>query len=298
MMLGDRNWNTKFRGVSPEYLEVKRYTIAEGSVFTDRDVAEANNVCMLGRTVRERLFGRDAAVVGQTVRVRNFLFLVVGVLSPKGQSAFGQDQDDMILVPYTTAQKKLLGSGHVWLDDILCSAVSTPAVDQAVKQVTALMRQRHGIQPGVEDDFNIRRPDEIIKAQLQAAETLATLLLSVASIALLVGGIGIMNVMLASVAQRTHEIGLRLAVGAKSSAVQLQFLGEAVMLSVFGGAMGVAFSFASADLVSRGLGWDISVPPQALLLAFGFSVVVGVFFGLYPARRASRLDPIEALRHE
>jgi putative ABC transport system permease protein len=291
------NWFTRFRGETPEYLDIKRWEVAEGGSFSDRDVADAAAKALIGKTVRDQLFG-ELNAVGEIVRINGFPFEVVGVLAPKGQTQYGQDQDDWVLVPYTTAQKKLLGKGHTWLDDILCSAVTPEAVNPAIDQVMALLRQRHHIRAGEEDDFNIRRPDELIKAHIAAAQTLATLLVAIACIALLVGGIGIMNVMLATVAQRTREIGLRMAVGARPLDVQVQFLGEAALLSLGGGALGIALSVGGTYLFGDMLGWEIAIPPEALLLAVGFSVGVGLSFGLYPARRASQMDPIEALRHE
>lgn len=200
------------------------------------------------------------------------------------------------MMPWTTAQKKLKGKGFGWLDDILCSAVSRAAVNPAVEAVAGLMRQRHHIAPGAEDDFNIRRPDDVINAQIAASRTLQILLVTLASISLLVGGVGIMNVMLASVAQRTVEIGVRMAVGATPKAVQVQFLGEAVILSLLGGALGVALSVGGARLIENQLGWSLSMPPEAAVIAVAFSVAIGVLFGFYPAWRASRLDPISALR--
>jgi putative ABC transport system permease protein len=247
--------------------------------------------------VREHLFGA-ANPVGELIRVQGQLFEVVGVLEGKGQSAEGRDQDDWILVPYSTAQMKLRSRAITWLDDIVCSAVSPQAVGPAIDRVVALLRQRHHIPPGEDDDFNIRRPEETIKAQLEAAATLGMLLISVASVSLLVGGIGIMNVMLASVAQRTREIGLRLAVGARQSAIRAQFLGEALLLSLCGGLFGVALSLAGAFGFHQLLDWPIGVSGEALAVALIASSAVGVFFGFYPARRASRLDPIVALRHE
>ncbi len=292
---GDRNWTTRYRGVAPSYLSIKRWEIARGNAFTDDDVDRAANVALIGRTVREQLFGEDDPV-GQDVRVGVHVFTVVGVLVGKGQSADGRDQDDFVMVPYTTAEKKLRGGGFVWLDDITCSAVSQDAVNTAIRQTTSLLRQRHRIGDGQDDDFNIRRPEEVIKAQLEASRTFEVLLISIASVALLVGGIGVMNVMLASVAERTSEIGLRLAVGAPEWAVQLQFLAEAVVLSLFGGLGGVAVSFGGSFALERILAWPITIPLQAVLLAVAFSVGVGVFFGFYPAWRAARLDPIQALR--
>ncbi|MDB4993220.1 MAG: Macrolide export ATP-binding/permease protein MacB [Myxococcaceae bacterium] len=292
---GDRNWTTRYRGVAPSYLSIKRWELARGNAFTDDDVGRAANVALIGRTVREQLFGEDDPV-GQDVRVGVHIFTVVGVLAGKGQSADGRDQDDFVMVPYTTAEKKLRGGGFVWLDDITCSAVSQDAVNTAIRQTTSLLRQRHRIGDGQDDDFNIRRPEEVIKAQLEASRTFELLLISIASVALLVGGIGVMNVMLASVAERTSEIGLRLAVGAPQWAVQIQFLAEAVVLSLFGGLGGVAVSCGGSFALERVLAWPITIPVEAVLLAVAFSVGVGVFFGFYPAWRAARLDPIQALR--
>ena len=294
---GNRNWNTRWRGVSVEYFDVKRWRIAEGQFFSPENVDRVDSVIVLGETVRRQLFG-DASPVGEVVRIGSFLFRVVGVFEPKGQAASGQDQDDVMMLPWTSAQKKLKGKGYEWLDDILCSAVSRETVNPAVDAVTALMRQRHQIQPGTEDDFNIRRPDEVLNAQIQASQTLEVLLIILASISLLVGGIGIMNVMLASVAQRTAEIGLRVAVGARPGAVHLQFLGEAVTLSLLGGILGVLLSLSGMRLIENLLGWALSTPPEAVLIAVLFSLGAGVLFGFYPAWRAARLDPIAALRSE
>jgi putative ABC transport system permease protein len=293
---GNSNWNTRYRGVSPEYVDIKRWKIAEGSFFTEEQVEQVDSVVVIGESVKKQLFGVSTAV-GDVVRVQGIVFQVIGVLAPKGQSGSGQDQDDVIMMPWTTSQKKLKGKGFEWLDDILCSAVSREAVNPAVDAIAALMRQRHHIRAGEDDDFNIRRPDEVLKAQVETSRTLEILLICLASISLLVGGIGIMNVMLASVAQRISEIGLRLAVGATQAAVYLQFLAEAVMLSLFGGIIGVLLSVAGSFAIERMLGWALSTPPQAAALAVGFSVAVGVFFGSYPAWRAAQLDPIEALRN-
>lgn len=297
LVRGDRNWTSRYRGVTPEYLEIKRWRIAEGAPFTDDAVLHAANVCLIGETVRNRLFGNEPAV-GEIVRIGVAPFEVVGVLAHKGQSANGQDQDDTVMMPYTTVQKKLRVRGVTWLDDIMCSATAPEDVDPAIAQIVELLRQRHHIGPDDEDDFNIRRPEEVIKAQLQTSETFSLLLVSVASVALLVGGVGVMNVMLASVAERTREIGVRLAVGATELAVQVQFLIEAVVLSLFGGLSGMAVSIGGSFAIERALGWQLVIPVQAFFLALGFSVGVGVVFGFYPAWRAAQLDPIDALRRE
>ncbi|HVN74754.1 MAG TPA: ABC transporter permease [Thermoanaerobaculaceae bacterium] len=296
-VFGNRNWMTHYRAESPEYLAIRRWGVALGHAFSQDDVDHSAAKVLLGETVRQQLFG-DANPVGEVVRLQNQLFEVIGVLAAKGQSGDFRDQDDWVFLPYTTAQKRFRARTETWLDDILCSAASPQAVDPAIGQIEALMRQRHHIEPGQDDDFNIRRPDEVLKAQVAASDTLAHLLISVAAVSLLVGGIGIMNVMLASVAQRTREIGLRMAVGARESAIRIQFLGEAVVLSLVGGVFGVALSLAGSAGFERTLGWAIAIPPSALGVAVVSAVSVGVTFGFYPAWRASRLDPIEALRHE
>jgi putative ABC transport system permease protein len=294
---GNRNWGTHYRGETPDYLAIKRWPVAAGIAFSQDDVDHAAAKVLLGETVRQQLFGA-ANPAGEIVRIQGQLFEVAGVLAPRGQNGDGRDQDDWILLPYTAAQRRFRPRFQSWLDDILCSAVSPQAVEPAIRQVRALLRQRHRIREGEDEDFNIRRPDELLKAQVEASDTLANLLLSVAAVSLLVGGIGIMNVMLASVAQRTREIGLRMAVGARESAIRVQFLGEAVVLSLIGGVFGVGLSFVGSTAFERTLGWPIAIPPSSLLAAVASAVTVGVVFGTYPALRASRLDPIEALHHE
>ena len=295
IIYGNQNWFTTYRGVSPEYFDIKRWFVQQGAAFTHDDVDRAADVCVLGRTVRDQLFGAEDPI-GKVIRVTGLPCIVVATLLPKGLSVSGQDQDDTIIMPYTTVQKKLKGIN--WLDDVLCSAVSPGAVKLAGQQVAALLRDRHHLRPEEEDDFNIRNPEDIIQAQLAASRTLTLLLVAIASISLVVGGIGIMNVMLVSVTERTREIGVRLAVGATEQAIQLQFLGESIMLSLVGGAAGVLLGIIGSILVGRGLHWPIAVSVEAVFIAAVFSVAVGVFFGYYPARKAALLDPIEALRYE
>jgi putative ABC transport system permease protein len=297
IIAGDKNWTTRYRGVTPEYFDIKRWPVADGTPFTDSEVLHSANVCLLGQTARKELFGADEAV-GRHVRINQMIFTVVGVLSVKGQTATGQDQDDAVIMPYTTVQRKLRGQGFTWLDDIFCSAVSREAAEPAIDRITALLRQRHHIQPGEPDDFNIRHPDETIKALIAAKQTLQIFLISVASIALLVGGIGIMNVMLATVAERTREIGIRLSVGATTRDIQVQFLAEAVMLGLFGGLVGVLAGVAASYILGYSFGWAMSIPPEALIVAPLFAIGVGVSSGFYPAWKASQLDPITALRLE
>jgi putative ABC transport system permease protein len=295
VIYGNQNWHTSYRGVSPEYFDIKRWYVDQGAVFSEDDVDRAADVCLIGRTVRDYLFGAEDPI-GKVVRIANLPFKVVGTLLPKGQSLSGQDQDDTIIMPYTTAQKKI--KGITWLDDILCSATSQDAVKAAGQEAAAVLRDRHHLRPEEEDDFNIRNPEDIIQAQLDASETLTVLLIAIASVSLIVGGIGIMNVMLVSVTERTREIGVRVAVGATEEAIQLQFLGESIMLSLVGGGAGVLFGILGSYLVGQTLHWPMQMSVEAIVVAALFSIAVGVFFGYYPARKASLLDPIEALRYE
>ncbi len=295
VVYGNQNWGTSVRGVGPEYLALKNWNVVRGGMYTNVDVERANNVCVLGQTIVDQLFGSQDPI-GETIRVKNEPCLVVGVLDVKGQSATGQDQDDNFLMPYTTVMKKI--KGQTWLDDVLCSATSAKVVDQAEQDIAALMRDRHHIRPGANDDFNLRHPTEIAEAVKQSTQTMEALLAAIASVSLLVGGIGIMNIMLVSVTERTREIGLRLAVGARGRDVLRQFLAEAVMLSLIGGAIGIAIGTFGAQTIANTFQWPTRVSSNAVAIAFGFSAVIGIFFGYYPALQAARLDPIEALRFE
>ncbi len=293
VVYGNQNWATPVRGVGPEYLALKNWNITRGGMYTEVDVERANNVCVLGQTVVDQLFGMQDPI-GETIRVNNEPCVVVGVLEVKGQSATGQDQDDQFLMPYSTVMKKI--KGQTWLDDILMSATSADVVDQAEAEITNLLRERHHIRG--DDDFNLRHPTEIAEAVKQSTQTMEALLGAIASVSLLVGGIGIMNIMLVSVTERTREIGLRQAVGARGRDVLRQFLVEAVILSLIGGAIGIALGTFGARTIANSFAWPTRVSTSAVAVAFLFSAAIGVFFGYYPAQQAARLDPIDALRAE
>ncbi len=293
----ERNWQTRFRGVSPAYLTIKKWEIAEGAFFTQDQVDHGDRVIVIGDTVRRQLFG-DAPAVGEQIRAQNVWFAIVGVLAPKGVSASGQDQDDTTMLPWTTARTRLLGKDIGWLDDILCSAVAPESIPHAGRQIADLLRDRHHIQPGADDDFNIRHPEELLKARIKSSSTLQLLFLIIASISMIVGGIGVMNVMLASVAQRTVEIGIRGAIGAKPSAIRVQFLAEAVMLTSIGGLLGLALAGLGVPVVESNLGWHLILPTAVCIGSVVAAIGLGIVFGYYPASRAARLDPIEALRKD
>jgi len=295
VVYGNQNWSTQVRGVSPEYITIRRWQIERGTMFTENEVEGADDVCVLGATVARFLFP-DEDPIGKSIRVKNLPCRVIGVFTPKGQSATGQDQDDMFLMPWTAVQRKVMGI--TWLDDIMLSAASDDAIAPAEEQIMSLLRERHHIRPGEDEDFNLRHPVEIAQAVADSARVMKLLLVSIASVSLAVGGIGIMNIMLVSVTERTREIGVRLAVGATERDVRMQFLSEAVLLSLLGGSVGIVLGMAGSVLVSNILGWVTRVSADAVVVAVLFSVGVGIFFGYYPAHKASQLDPIEALRYE
>jgi len=295
VVYGGENWATRYRGVAPEYIQIRRWRLRRGAFFTKADVDAAAPVCVLGQTVIDNLFGSDDPI-GATIRVQGLPCKVTGVLQAKGFSAMGQDQDDFVLLPFTTVQKRITGT--FWLDDIFCSAVSRDAMSEATRQITSLLRERHHMNPGEDDDFNVRRPEDLIQAQLASSRIMTILLGSIASLSLLVGGIGIMNIMLVSVTQRTREIGVRLAVGATEWDVQLQFLSEAVALSLLGGVLGVLAGLLSSSAVEQLFEFPTRLTPEVFAIAGLFALGVGVLFGYYPARKASQLDPIQGLRYE
>ncbi|MGC4116560.1 MAG: ABC transporter permease [Myxococcales bacterium] len=295
----DQNWTTSIQGTTPEYLDIRNWPIDHGTRFGQTDVDAGNKVALLGATVADKLFGPGTDPVGQMVRIKNIPFQVVGVLDKKGQSAMGQDYDDVVLVPTRAFLTKIQGGLGKFLNGVIyVSAVSPDQVAKAQKQITDLLRDRHRLAVHAEDDFSVRNLAEVASAQEQGTKTLTALLASIALVSLLVGGIGIMNIMLVSVTERTREIGIRMAVGARPRDILAQFLVEAVTLSLAGGVLGLALGTGVAQWLASSFGWPLLVQPEIAMLAIGFSAVVGVGFGLYPARKASRLDPIEALRYE
>jgi len=299
-VFGNTNWSTVIQGVTPDYLIAREWPVASGKMFAPEDVDAAAKVAVLGETVSKNLFG-ETDPVGQTIRVKKVPFTVVGLLEPKGQSSWGQDQDDLILIPISTAKKKVLGASQSnprAVGSISVRVKEADLMEEADGQIRDLLRQRHRLQPGQEDDFNVRVLSEMFAAHEESARVMTMLLAAIASVSLVVGGIGIMNIMLVSVTERTREIGLRMAVGARGRDILGQFLIEAVTLSLIGGVIGIALGLGGAEALSYFAEWRTLVAPEAIMLAFGFSAAVGVFFGFYPARKAARLDPIEALRYE
>jgi putative ABC transport system permease protein len=295
IMAGDNNWYTSIMGEGMDYLTLRQWDLAEGNMFTDADVRSAAKVCILGQTTATTLFpGEDP--VGQTIRVKNVPMRVLGVLTPKGFSVMGSDQDDTVIAPYTTVMKRL--SGVTTLRTINVSATSADELLDVQNAMTALLRQRHRIQEGHDDDFMIRNQQEIADMANATTAVMTALLAAIASVSLLVGGIGIMNIMLVSVTERTREIGIRMAVGARGRDILLQFLIEAVTLSSTGGVLGILLGIGGAKALTAFKQWPTLVSTQSIVIAFAFSAAVGIFFGFYPARKASQLDPIDALRYE
>jgi len=298
VVFGNQNWSTIVNGATPEVLEIRDWPLASGRPFTQQDVDGATKVCLLGKTVVDNLFG-GIDPIGQIVRIKKVPFTVVGVLAPKGQSTWGQDQDDTIFIPLTTAQKRLFGMQFPGMVRIITVQAREPEVMKNVEsQINDLLRQRHRIQPNQDNDFSVRNLTEIAASAEQSARVMSLLLGAIASISLIVGGIGIMNIMLVSVTERTREIGIRIAVGAKGKDILLQFLIESLVLSLIGGMMGIGIGIAGTLVLARFTQWPTLFSINAILLAFLFAGSVGVFFGFYPARKASMLNPIEALHYE
>jgi len=298
VVYGHQNWSTGVVGTTPGMLEVRDWPLSSGRPFTQQDVKSATKVCLLGQTVVESLFG-SMDPVGQIIRIKKIPFTVIGVLSKKGQSPQGQDQDDTIYVPVTTAQKKLFGTQFPGMvRTIMVKAKSTEDLGPAEKQINELLRQRHHLGPKQDNDFTVRNLTQIMQTAEQSTKVMTLLLGAIASVSLLVGGIGIMNIMLVSVTERTREIGIRMAVGAKTWDIRLQFIIEALTLSLIGGIIGIIIGVSGSSILSSLAGWPTIVSPLSVFLAFGFSGLVGIFFGFYPAYKASNLNPIDALRFE
>jgi putative ABC transport system permease protein len=292
---GSGNWNSSVWGVSEQYLEIRDWQLSSGEFFSTADIRAQNKVCIIGQTIVKNLFPGDDPV-GQQLRVGKIPFRIIGVLKEKGQGAFGQDQDDLLIAPYTTVLYRM--SGHVHVNQILVRAVSLEQMTQAQAEITSILREAHKIAEGVDDDFTVRNQTDIAATAQETTQVLTILLASIASISLLVGGIGIMNIMLVSVTERTHEIGIRMAIGARSRDILVQFLIEAIVLSLSGGLIGVLLGFLATWVVGLVTDWNTVIVPANVLLSFGFAGAVGVFFGYYPARKAAALNPIEALRYE
>jgi len=300
VVYGNLNWSTGIQGVTADYFEARDWPVDVGRPILQEDVDGATKIALLGQTTAQNLFG-DADPIGQIIRIKKVPFTVAGLLSRKGQSAWGQDQDDVIFVPLSTAKKKVLGVSQANARSVGSISIKIRPdenMTDAETQIRELLRQRHRLQPAQDDDFWLRNLSEVLQTQEESSKVMTYLLAAIASVSLLVGGIGIMNIMLVSVTERTREIGLRMAVGARSRDILTQFLVEAVTLSLIGGVIGIALGVGGSNAINALAEWRTVLAPEAILLAFGFSAAIGIFFGFYPARKASRLDPIEALRYE
>ena len=294
-VFGGNNWITSMQGTTPDYLNVRNFELTDGIFITQRNMDTRDRVAVLGKTVVDNLFG-EMNPIGQVIRINKATFRVIGVLAPKGQSAGGQDQDDLIIVPLTTAQERMLGITHVQAINV--QAENAEVINQVQEDISELLRSRHRLQPRVTDDFTVRNLTALMATATETTDTITLLLGNTAAISLLVGGIGIMNIMLVSVTERTREIGVRKALGAKFSDILMQFLIEAIVIGVTGGLIGILLGMGASYAISAVFGWGTVMSGFTIALAFGFSVLIGVIFGLYPARKAARLDPIDALRYE
>jgi putative ABC transport system permease protein len=296
VIFGANNWPTSIYGVNPQYLNIRKLSVQRGSIFTEKDVSSASKVVVIGQTVVENIFKNGEDPLGKTIRYNKIPFKVIGILAEKGQNTFGQDQDDVILAPYTTVQKRIQASTH--LQSITASARNEEIAEQASLEMASILRTSHKLGATDEDDFNVRSQQELISTFSSTSEILTVLLVAIASISLVIGGIGIMNIMYVSVTERTREIGLRMAVGGRGIDILLQFLVEAILISITGGLIGVALGLGSTLLVSNLMHWPTVVTTQSLVISFAVCAITGIFFGWYPARKAASLDPIVALRYE
>ena len=295
LVAGNQNWSSQIQGTDVDLPLIRNWPTKYGSFFTAQDVASAQKVAVLGQTVSDNLFGPETDPTGQIIRIKNQPFKVLGVMAPKGSSGFGQDQDDAVYAPYTTVQKKLQGIQHI--NNVTISA-ATPETASVSAAIAETLRARHKLMGSDPDDFMVRTQEEMASVRTETTRTMTTLLAAIAGVSLLVGGIGIMNIMLVSVTERTREIGLRMAIGARGKDVLMQFLVEAIVLSLFGGLLGIGMGYLMSAAAERFLQWPTSIPANAIAMAFGFAAATGVFFGFYPAKKAAGLDPIEALRFE
>jgi putative ABC transport system permease protein len=294
-IFGALNWPTSMQGVDPAYLDIRKLTLKDGIAFTEQDVLTSAKVCLIGQTVIDNLFPTENPI-GKVIRFGNIPFQIIGILNPKGQNAFGQDQDDILIAPYTTVQKRILAT--IYYQNIYASAANEQVTDQAVTEMTQILRDSHRLTSGEDNDFQVRTQEELINTLSSTSSLLTVLLTVIAGISLVIGGIGIMNIMYVSVTERTREIGLRMSIGARGKDILLQFLAEAVLISITGGVIGVFLGIISCKLVTAILGWPTIISESSVVLSFFVCALTGIFFGYYPAQKASRLDPIEALRYE
>lgn len=295
-VFGAMNWRTSVYGTYPDYFSIRNLVIKTGIAFEMQEERSASKVCVIGLTVVNNLFGEGAEPIGSFIRINNIPFKIIGILERKGQNSFGQDQDDVVIAPFSTVQKRMLATNYV--QQIMVSATAEDKIEDATNEITTLLKDRHKIGPGAEPDFTIRTQSEISSMATSTSQVLTALLASIAGISLIVGGIGIMNIMLVSVTERTREIGIRMAVGAKGSDILMQFLIEAIMLSFIGGLIGIIIGLLTTTILAGSLGWPVIVSVPSVFLSFVFSSAIGIFFGWYPARKAAKLNPIEALRFE
>ncbi|MFT4031921.1 MAG: ABC transporter permease [Siphonobacter sp.] len=293
---GANNWPTTIQGVGPQYLDIRKLSLADGVNFTDDQIRLSAKVCLIGQTVIDNLFTNNENPIGQIIRFGKTPLQVIGTLNPKGQNTFGQDQDDIIVAPYTTVQKRITAS--TYFQTIYASAISEDASEEATNQITTLLRQNHKLRTDEEDDFTVRTQAELIKTLSSTSSMMTTLLTAVAGISLVIGGIGIMNIMYVSVTERTREIGLRMSIGARGTDILLQFLIEAIIISITGGVIGVVLGISASLVVSSVLSWPTIISQSSIVISFFVCALTGMFFGYYPAQKAARLDPIEALRYE
>ena len=295
-IIGALNWPTSMQGVDPAYLDIRKLTLKDGIAFTEQDVETSAKVCLIGQTVIDNLFPNGENPIGKVIRFGNIPFQIIGILNPKGQNAFGQDQDDILIAPYTTVQKRILAT--IYYQNIYASAVNEQVTNQAVAEITSILRESHRLTDSEDNDFQVRTQEELINTLSSTSGLLTVLLTVIAGISLVIGGIGIMNIMYVSVTERTREIGLRMSIGARGKDILLQFLAEAVLISITGGVIGVCLGILSCRLVTLILGWPTIISESSVVLSFVVCALTGIFFGYYPAQKASRLDPIEALRYE